>query len=283
MMISLPSKWIKKNKLEKGDEVELEELNRKLVITTESKKGSSEITVNLSSLTESAVRTIVTNVYRAGYNKIIINFNDKAILKIIEDVIENYLIGFEIIKKSQNSCIIENITEPSEDQFDNIFSKIIWSINDLFEITEAMLKKEKRDFTKIEEKIKQFDNLCRRIISKKGIDEKLQLQLAFHSELIHAQREIYHLLRYLGKNPVKTGKEELELLEECKQIFETLKQAYNRKDISLLEKIHGTEKEIIYKKGYNSFKKANPIIVHHLLSTARGLYLATSPLVVLFL
>lgn len=284
LMISLPSKWLKKFNLGKGDEVEVEESGRNIILGVDPKKKKFETEINLASLTETSIRTIITNVYRAGYDKVKLNFKDKAIIPIIEDVVEHYLIGFEIIKKTENSCEVENITEPSHEHFENIFSKIVLNIDELFEITEKRLLGEKHDFLQVERKIKQFDNFCRRIIAKKGMTEEHQLQIAFHNELIHAQREIYHLLRYISKNKFKIGKQELELLKDCKNLFNIVKEAYEKKSISHLENIHDLEKEIIYKKGYNLAKKTQePIVVHHLLSAARGFYLASSPLVVLFL
>jgi len=283
MMVSLPAKWIKSNNLEKGDELDIVEKGKELIVSIESQKIKSEVEINLSSLTETSIRTLITNVYRDGYDRIKINFKDKPALPIIRDVVEHYIIGFEIINKTENHCILENITEPSKDQFDNILSKMLINIDDLFIIAESWLNGKKEDFLEVEQKIKQFDNFCRRIISKHGFDDKANLQLAFHVELIHAQREIYHMLRYMDKNKIKTGSAEMDALVECKKLFDVLKQAYLKKDISLLEKIHDLEKDIIYKKGYNSIKKSHPIVMHHLLSSARGFYLASSPLVGLFL
>lgn len=274
MMISLPSKWIKENKLGKGDEVDLEEKNNKLIINSAVEKIERQTEITISELTESSIRTLITNTYRLGYNKIKINFKDKSVISIIKDVVNKNLLGFEIIRKTDKTCEIENITEPSKEQFDNIFSKIISNIDDLFLITEKALQKEFSEFEETERKIQQFDNFCRRVITKENM---FQLRWAFQSELIHAQREIYHLLRFLSKNKERVDKEVLSLLGDCKQIFIILKQAYAEKNIVLLEKIHGLEKRIIYKDGYSIIKK-NPIIVHHIINAARGFYLCSSPL-----
>lgn len=281
-MLSLPSKWIKANNLEKGNELDIEEKGDSLIIRLDAKKQKKETEINLSSLTESSIRTIVTNAYRMGYTKVKLNFKDEKALKTIQNTINNDLIGFEIIKKSKTSCEIENITEPSKEQFDNIFSKIFLNIDDLFEITENMLHGEKQEFEQTEQKIKQFDNFCRRVISESQEDNS-KLVWVFHSELTHAQRELYHLLKYLEKNKTKSDKQALELLESCKEIFEKLKQAYNQKSINLLEQIHDLEKDITYKKGYLSLKKSNPIITHHILNSIRNFYLASSPLIGIFI
>jgi len=277
MMVSLPSKWIKTNQLGKGKEIELEEERNKLVISTDSlqKKG---VELSLVSNSESYIRTILTNMYRKGYEKIKINFKDKSSLKIIEDITERQLIGFEVIKKSEKHCEIENITEPSKEQFENIFSKMTMNIEELFLTTEAFFQGEKREFEETEDKIKEFDNFCRRITEKEGTENK-ELLLFFHSELMHGQRDIYHLLKFLQKNKSKVGKEELELLKKSKLMFSLLLEAYKNKKLETIEKIHELETES-YKKGYLLLedKKSNPVVIHHLLNSIREFYLASSPL-----
>lgn len=278
MMVSLPSKWIKANNLDKGDEIDLEEKKNSLIINPEAKKKKSETEIQLTGLTESSIRTIITNAYRIGYDKIKVNFADESALPIIQKTLDKNLIGFEIIKRNEKGCEIENITEPSYEQFDNIFSKIFLNIEELFQIASSNLNGEEHEFEDIERKIQQFDNFCRRVIAKSEIYDRMQLKWAFHTELIHAQRELYHLLRYLEKNKVKADKEAFSLLEDSKNIFQMLEKAYQEKNISLLEKIHEEEKGLIYKKGYSSIKKSNPIVIHHLMNVIRNLYLATSPL-----
>jgi phosphate uptake regulator len=282
MMISLPSKWVKENNLGKGSEVDLEENGKSLVVGIDPSSKVSSTKVNLRSLTETSVRTIITNIYRAGYDRVTIQFKEKEIVKIIEEVCRDYLIGFEIIKRKEGTCILENITEPSSDQFDNIFNKMIMNIEELFGVAKLRLNGEKADFLSIEKKIKQFDNFCRRIISRRGIDNRGQLQIAFHNELIHAQREIYHMLRYLEKSRVEISNGEKELLEDCRDIFIILRDAHLSRKLGHLESIHELEKKLVYEKGYLLQKRSkSPIVTHHLLSAIRGFYLASSPLVVL--
>lgn len=280
MMISLPSKWIKENKLEKGSEVDLIEAKDKVIISlsaSENKTKSTEVT--LTSSQESSIRTILTNIYRQGYDSVKVNFKDEETLKTIESTVASQLLGFEVIKKTKEFCSVENITEPSKDHFDNIFSKLLMNIDELFDLTNNALTGKKFDEFKLtEEKIKQFDNFCRRIISKQEIPRE-DLLLAFHQELIHAQRNIYYLLMFISKNKIKVGKTELELFSDCKKMFGLLKEAHATKKLEVIEKMHELEGES-YKKAYSFMLKptSNSVVVHHLINASRGFYLASSPL-----
>ena len=279
-MISLPTKWIKENKLDKGDEINLEEKGDSLTISLNPETKIKETEVTIHSSTESAMRTILTNVYRAGYDKVKVNVQNNEELKIVEKLVSRQLLGFEIIKKGDKFCLIENITEPSKDQFNNIFSKMILNIEELFDLCKIAFDGGKFEgFIQTEEKIKQFDNFCRRIISKEHIEHE-DLQLAFHQEVVHAQRNLYYLLLFISKNKIKAGKAELEMLGECKRMFDLLKECYASRKIELIEKLHDIQADI-YKKGYALLSKSNTnsIILHNLLNATRGFYLASSPLI----
>jgi phosphate uptake regulator len=283
MMISLPSKWIKENKLDKGDEVDLIEKNNNIIIgaALQEKIKKIELTVNFT--TESVIRTVITNAYRVGFDSIKLNFNNEKTFAIIQEVVSKNLLGFEVIKKEDNFCIIENITEPAIDQFDNIFNKIMLNIEELISILENFDSNPK-EFADDERQIQKFDNFCRRVISKKDFSYKSILNWTFHAHLIHGQREVYWLLRYLKLNKKKLDKNSFDLINELKITFAEIKKAYFKKDLSCLDKIQRDSQEIFYNKGYkylNTSKDAIPI--NHLISAIRNFYLATGPLIGLVL
>ncbi|MFA5724609.1 MAG: AbrB/MazE/SpoVT family DNA-binding domain-containing protein [Candidatus Pacearchaeota archaeon] len=279
LMISLPAKWVRKKGLKKGDELNIEEKENQLIMGLDAKKHKSETSINISSFEESSIRTILTNVYRLGYDKITINYKDEAAIKIINEITEKNLLGFEITEKANGNCKIESITEPSIEQFDNIFSKVFMNIDDLFLIGENLFLGKKQEFEDIDRKIQQLDNFCKRVLIKNSLFENNFLHWSFHSSLIHASRELYHLFKYISRVNFKASKQELDLFFDVKEIFEIIKESYAKKDLALLEKVHKLEKELTYKKGYNALKKSDPIIIHHLLTSARHFYLTNSPLI----
>ncbi|MEI7719531.1 MAG: AbrB/MazE/SpoVT family DNA-binding domain-containing protein, partial [archaeon] len=232
MMISLPSKWIRENKLDKGDEIDLTEEGNKLIISKSSlQRKEIELTITIPIIT--AVQVMITNAYRADYNRVKVKYKDKKVYPLIKDLIDEQLLGYEVIEKGDGYCIIENIATLSETQFENIFSKLLMNIEETFDYAEQFLNGERPEFEKTQGKTKEFDNLCRRIIFR---EERAQSELRadFHSELVHAQREIYLLLLYLNKIKFKADKIELDLLRECRKAFEMLKEAYYTKSFETL-------------------------------------------------
>ena len=280
LMVSLPSKWCKKFSLKKGDEINIEVADNNLIVSPKEIKVKSETEITLTGLAESSIRTLITNTYRIGYDKIKVNFSSDMQFKILQNVIRTRLIGFDVIKKEKNYCIIENITEPNADQFENLLQKIFLNIIELFEITDQRLqgKKPVSDYEDVETRIQQYDNFCRRVIAKRKFEKNTQLFWTFLTLLIHGQRELYHLNRFLdkieGKRP-KKSKEVLNLLKDARSLFRMIQEAYLKKEIKILEEVHELEKELIYQKAYKILKDP---ITYHITCCIRNFYLASSPL-----
>jgi len=282
MMVSLPTKWIKDNNLVKGEEIDISQLDNNLLISSKPINKKTETTITLIGVTESIIRTLITNAYRSGYDKIKIIYSNEKQYLILNDVLKTRLIGFDVTKKENEYCLVENITEPSEEQFENIIIKIFYSINNLIELTKNRLETGEKniEYEEIEERIQRYDNFCRRIITKKKLHEKnSELLWAFLTILIHAQRELYHLNKYLDKTKIIIKEEKT--IKRLITIFNLLFDGYQKKDINLLEKIHEQEKEIIYKDIYsliNSNNKNN-VVYFHLGLAVKNVYLSSSPLI----
>ena len=284
LMISLPSKWIHINNLSKGSEVELEQLDDNLIISSRPISIKLETTINLSESTETYVRTLITNTYRRGYDKIKIFYNNQEQFNLLLHIIKTRLIGFDIIKKEQNYCIVENITEPDVSQFDNIMRKMFFGISELFEEIKKRFEnkiKNPNDIDEIAERIQKYDNFCRRVIMKQKITSKdTELLWAFLTLMIHGQREIYLISKINFKNTTISSKTK-DFLNDIKQLYETLVSIYLNKDAKLVAKIH-IQNDMCYKKGLlllqNSQGKET-LLTHHLLSAGRIFYQANSPIV----
>lgn len=277
LMVSLPAKWAKEQGLDKGDEVNIEEEGNNLRIGILEKIKKKETTIKLSREIESSVRTSITSAYRLGYDKVTVHFHDKKMLQVIRQIVDANLLGFEIIKESSANCIIENITEPSIDQFDNIFGKVILNIETLFEIAHDFTQGKKQSYEAIEQKIIEFDNFCRRVIAKTKAHQNYQLQWAFHTSLNHGQRELFYALNYLEKN--KVSPHVSTLIKNAHEIFNLIKEAYEKNDLIIIESLHEKVKQHHNKEGYALLKKGkDAIAVHHIMNAIRNFYLASSPL-----
>jgi len=283
LMVSLPAPWIKNRNLKKGSEVSIEPLNNDLLLSASAEIIKQETSIVLQGKKESDIRTMITNTYRLGYERIKVSFADENQYKILNNIVKTRLIGFEVISKEKDYCIVENVTEPATDQFDNIMHKIFFSIEEIFEITKKRLDNYSEDsgFEDVEERIQKYDNFCRRVITKQKIyNEKSEFLWAFLSFILHGQRELYHLNKALAKD-FRASTQTKQLLASSKQVFELVRTGFFDKDITVLTKIHDIEKETIYKTGYELLaqkKNFEAVAIYHILNSIREFYQANSPL-----
>ena len=287
LMISLPSKWTKAQNLGKGDEVSIEESKNSLIISKGAEeKAKKHAKITLSNSTESSTRTVIVNAYRAGYDIIEIYYQDEKQYKILLNTLKDYIIGFDITKKEKERCIIENITEPSEEQFEILFKKILYKISVLIDGTRERLKQNSKfeEYKEVVMSIHQYDNFCRRVISKRNLPESTEnLLWTFLALLIHGQRELYHLNRFLDNNKVQFRN--FEFYDSMKELFNNMQEGCIKKDVSKLEKVHEMEKKIIYDQLYKLIQKNQKenIVLFHLAAAVKDFYLATSPMIGLLL
>jgi phosphate uptake regulator len=170
MTVSLPTKWVKKNNLKQGSEVEIEEKDNNVVISSEKIDVSRTFEMNTSTKKIMTYRTM-QNAYNLGYDEIKINFDDPRILEKIKKT-ANELIGFEIVHESNKSCTLKELTGIQQLEFDQIFRRLFRIINGMAE--DGLAAVEQNDKAGIDNvvsrdlEVNKFSNLCIRYLNKMG-------------------------------------------------------------------------------------------------------------------
>ncbi len=286
IVVSLPSKWVKQQGIKKGDEIDVEEVETKLVISKgDSVNEKKEAEINLINNSETTLGLLIGNLYWSGLDRIKINFNNfdkEKQYEVLKQKIKPRMIGFEIIKRGEDCCILEKIAEPSEEQFENVLRKLFLSIDELFELTESEFKNRKNisDYEEIEQRIFKYDNFCRRVVQKKKMQIKnYEMCLNFLSDVWNAQREIYYLNKFLEENKnTELPKDFLELIGNCRSFLKIMENSFFNKKIEPLGKIHELEPKIMNEKVYSLLKKnikKGNIVLFRLGSCIRQLHLST--------
>ncbi|MEK6873967.1 MAG: AbrB/MazE/SpoVT family DNA-binding domain-containing protein [Nanoarchaeota archaeon] len=288
IVVSLPSKWVKQEGIKKGDDIDVQEKGKDLVISTDSSINEKiEGEVNLINDSEITIGVLVGNLCSSGFDRIKINYNNEKQYNILQNILRDKIIGFDVIKTEKNYCIIENITEPSENQFDNILRKLFQNIEELFELTAKRLEGNNENtklFYEVEDRIFKYESFCRRVIAKRRLPVKnTEMLLNFIMVLINAQRELYHLNKFLENNKISVYSKELKkLLKDAYSMFGILKECFFNRKIEPLGRIHETENRIIKENLYPLLEKNNKkenVLVYHMGVCMRQLHLAASPLI----
>ena len=96
LMVSLPSKWVRNMGIKQGDEMDVEEKDSGLFLSKDIVQKEKIITINVTKESKRYIRSQIGRLYRYGYTRICITFDDPTLIKSIKDSTNN-LIGADII------------------------------------------------------------------------------------------------------------------------------------------------------------------------------------------
>lgn len=281
LMVSLPSKWAHKNKLGKGDEIEIEERGNDLLINTKIQaKHKREITIKITSENRKDLKNILTHAYRKGFDKIIIQDIDNELLKQIRKNID-LLLGFEITERDSKKCILENISEPLEQKYEIMLKKVFLNIKETQNQISEDLKTGKLNVSEAEEVKNQHDKFilfCRRLLSRQTEDNLEWELLTF---LTHIQHTYYYLYKYIAENKIKGNKHILDLLEKTKDYFSLFEDAYFNQKIESIHKINNLKNEYHFGTCIKLIEKANgkdAVVYCEIKQIFRLIQIGTSPI-----
>lgn len=226
MMVSLPSNWVKKNNLIKGDEINIDAIENDLIVSTEEKKEVKKIiNLNIEDVEPLRYRMILA-AFRRGYDIINIEYKTNSISDKIQQKVLPEMIGFEIIEQKKNSCIIAEVSKTTDEEFDNILKRSFYTIKNMFsDLIKSIENNEKDlDYIKtIDKNLNKYVHFCERILNKES---------QFTNDKILSLNYIVLNLEVLGdaikdlseciKNEKNIKKNEFELLKNTSIIFENL-------------------------------------------------------------
>src|SRR3989344_5111100 len=168
LTVSLPSKWVKENNLKKSDEVELDELNGKLIISTKKHYEPQKIEVDITN-SQPMIRKIIGATFKSGYDEVNIKFSSFDELKAVQDLMREQFSGFEIISQSKSSILIKNVSQPNFEEFNHVLRRFFFVLNHMAsDVSEAI---DKNDFkwlkntTLMKIESDKYADYCRRAIN----------------------------------------------------------------------------------------------------------------------
>src|SRR3989338_4074636 len=90
LMISLPNKWARQHSIKKGDEIEIEEQGKRLVISLDKELELDKKEIEIKEV-GSIIGRILVALYKSGYDEIKIKYKDPRIIEFAQEKIRNAL------------------------------------------------------------------------------------------------------------------------------------------------------------------------------------------------
>ena len=247
LTVTLPASWVEKNNLRQGDEIELIELDDSLVISTEKRQPTKEITVDVSGLLPRLADRFMARAYQKGYDKIIVKFDNPELMMAIKNKIPE-LMGFEMLNISKNEIEIQVLSSQLDLDFDVILRRAFLILMDMAKTCHDAWKS--GDKTSLENifyqdfDVNRFLYFCLRFLNKSQKIISFGRSILYY--LIESLEDLGDELKELGMHlaKIKSDKEILEILNKMNEMFRASYEFFYAPDKSKAVKAFKLNKEI---------------------------------------
>lgn len=276
LTMSLPIGWARELNLEAGHEIDVKLIGKDLVVSANKQKTFESIKINAEGLNP-IIKRYLASLYRAGYDEVEVTYEDGETLELIYDVIEKELIGFEIVKQGNKSCVIKDIAGMENEEFDVLLRRCFLLLTAIAEESHLHIKnKNTRALKHIKHKdknINKLTNFCERMLIKKNGKGVKQTAFLYHliKEIENIGDEYKFLSNYCYKNKAFPSKRIIDLHENINRLLSEMHYLFykfDKKGITEKElKISELKQEV---KGLFKSNKDN-IVLYHLGNILRRL------------
>ena len=282
LMVSLPTKWVKKRGIKKGDEVNVEEENKRLVINIQkSDKFIDRKSIDISGMYD-FIPKLIGCLYKKGYNEVEVHFDNAEELKSCQNIIRLLFVGFEIVEQGKSHIIISHLSKENFDDFNRVLKRFLFLLN--FIASDFYEASKERDYEWLKTnalrdyELDKFADFCRRAINKDMVNTyNKTAPLYTMIEELEKVSDIYRdLCLYNSKNKIVLSKSELAFIKEVNKFVSDFIDFFNNFDIKKLKDL--TESKSNLKKEAQRLKNTDFQILHSLLMIVERVYDINGPI-----
>lgn len=132
MVVSLPSAWVRKNNLKKGNEMFVEEQDNKIVVSSSSRLVQKEVTLDVSKLDGKLLWVVINAAYVDGYDSIILLTKDQKQAQYMAKVVQ-YFPGMIVYDQRKNSVLLKDVAENTAVDVKKMLHRIFFMTISLWE------------------------------------------------------------------------------------------------------------------------------------------------------
>ena len=236
-VVSLPLAWVKKYGINKGDELELEERGREIVIKVGNAVELDKVTIDVADLDKQSLKWTLSALHKFGYDEIEILYEDPEDLKVLQQMIKDILMGFVIMQQTSKKVVLKSVSNDLESEFDMTLRR---SFLVTISLGESLVEKIKNgdavldDLISLEQTNNQLTNFCERMLNKKG--HKDYRKTCFYYVIIWNLEKVCDQYRDLCEilNGKKVDENFLSLLEKTNFIFKEYYSLFYKFDVKSL-------------------------------------------------
>ncbi len=289
LVVSLPSKWARNMGIRKGDEVEVEERDDNLNISTSKKTILEKFTIDATGFKDRTLRWTLSAIHKSGYDEIEILYSDSKTPQTIQEIVKDLFIGFAITEQSKNKCIVRSIAKEIETEYDSTlrraFLVTISMGESLVEYLQDGKNEKLNDLIQLEHTNNQLTNFCERILIKKGYKEFRKTPFAYVIvwNLEKVCDNYKYIINHILENKIiKITPEMISAIKETNELLKHYYQLYYKFDSLTLNKLVD-EITQFNAQCHQMLKnrKEEPVIITYLLQTSEQIFNFSAPYIAL--
>ena len=247
LVVSLPSKWVKRYGVKKGAELEVEERGQQIVFGTSMNSDLESVRIDASKLSSEALkRWVLSSLHKTGYNQIEITYEDNSVSEIVQEAIRNLMIGFAVVEQGRGRCVIRVVAEEQEKEFHSMLRRAFIVTKTLGDEIYLSLVQGNGEHLKellvLEKTNNQLTNFCERILNRKGYkqDKKRCFAYVVAWNLEKICDDYAYLCKVLMESPkAKISAPVLDMLKEANDYFKDYYELFYNFEI---EKLSGLQR-----------------------------------------
>ncbi|MBI2138944.1 phosphate uptake regulator PhoU [Candidatus Woesearchaeota archaeon] len=240
LSVSLPLPWAKHYGIKKGDEMEVTEQGKNLIISAEGHPHLFKISLAINKLSPDIVSRLIAIIYQKGYDEARVKFNSDEIYAAIQGRVAE-LIGFEIIDQGKDYCVIQNISSKLEIDFDTLLRKAFLIVIENLKSALDYFRQGKADsLMKIalrDKEVNKFCYYCQRVLSKSYYTQEIEGYSLYH--LIRVLESIGDQIKALSIFLARLERKNLFMIKIIQEAIAALEKTfsvfYNPKEETILE------------------------------------------------
>jgi len=231
--ITLPIEWIRNNGLSNKDEIDIEMLEKSLLIKTNNSKVGEKTKVDLTGMSKRMIYQTISALYVKGYDEIDIS-SKEDLSDLVPEIMSN-LIGYAVISQKDNEYKIKDLNFGNYPHLDEVFKRVFQIILVFFQSAiKDVFGEEKENITNLKSRDIEVNKFClylQRAINKSSYPDQIKGRALFtySFELEKIGDEIERFWRTNVKYHPKKNKEIKILAETC---LEGLEKAFDGLHIS---------------------------------------------------
>ena len=272
LMISLPSKWVRRLQVKKGDEIEVKEKGNSLVVGKTLQVDKMRLKLDIE-LIGTFNKNLISDAYKAGYDEVEVKGLTPQVFEAIQERVVQ-LLGYEIMEHGEKQCVIRMISKEIEGEFESMLRKTFINLLEMSrECALNIERKQKEQLANVrnlERSNNKYTDFCMRILNKYGAKDPAQTTFLYCivRDLEKTGDQYKYLCDiFLRQKTIEISKEVLTFFKAINNFFELFYSLFYAFDQTKIKAFY-EQRENLIEQGQRLVKSKNQqevLIIYHLL------------------